>query len=88
MSTPRLDGYNGNQFAHAAIFITYIDDKGNAVSADSGKVAGMRILDQSAGSPATIENKYFITGNPKIDSQLHTVGYSYSTISGSGTPST
>ena len=80
MGTAQLDGKPGHTKSHAAIFLGYIDGTGNIVPANSPNVIGMKILDQFQNRPASIENKYFITGTPSVDNGRTTVGYGYSTI--------
>jgi hypothetical protein len=57
---PGLDG--DEQWAHAAIFLGYADKDGNIVSADSGKITKMIVLEQYAGQPARVYEKTFRAG--------------------------
>ncbi len=67
-------------YAHAAIFIGYVDGNGNPVAAD-GDVKGMLILDQASSSKAEITTKYF--GGTKVIDANHKYpmsDYTYSVI--------
>jgi hypothetical protein len=73
MSSRRVDGITSNTSAHSAIFLDYATDR-------QGNRVGIKILSQSEGQPASVETKYFVTGNSSVDRSHPTIGYQYSAI--------